>query len=240
MKTGIVVSNYDPKYKNRLKIRVYGMHNKQIDGQYEIIDDDLPWVLPAPNMGNNSGTSAIPDVGARVYVDGDNNNNLRYYGQVEINKDIKQIQFENAEQNDKIKIIAYEVDKSNSEDYMKIMYLPDKELCIEAYGHKILLTKYDGVKISSKEGCSIEMTRDADMNITCPNNINIDCRKLNLTQGSLDEETVDKIVLGSRLQEIFNKHTHFCATPGGVTTTEPINKIKETDFSKNIRISNTD
>ena len=42
MKTGIVVDNYDPLYKGRCKIRVFGLHSETICGQYLILDDDLP------------------------------------------------------------------------------------------------------------------------------------------------------------------------------------------------------
>lgn len=68
MKTGIVVSNYDPLYKGRCKIRVIGLHTQTIGGQYLIIDDDLPWASPAPNIGNSFGTFNVPSIGDRVYV----------------------------------------------------------------------------------------------------------------------------------------------------------------------------
>ena len=32
MKTGIVVNNYDPTFKNRCQIRVYGVHTKTVNG----------------------------------------------------------------------------------------------------------------------------------------------------------------------------------------------------------------
>lgn len=240
MKTGIVVSTFDPTYKNRIKVRVYGVHTEQIDGQYVILDDDLPWFTPAPSAGGNSGTYSVPQVGSRVYVDG-GGYKWTYYGQVEVKGSVKKFMNENAEQSDKLKMIAFSEDfEDGNTDYMKIYYLPENGLNIECMGHKILLTKYDGIKITSNTGSFIELTPDSDINITSTNNVNLKCSKLNLTEGSLDEETVDRIVLGSRLQEIFNNHYHFVASPGGVTTTEPIDKIKETDFSKNIRISKGD
>lgn len=236
MKTGIVVNNYDMSHKQRCQIRVYGMHTEQIDGEYLILDDDLPWVLPAPNMGGNSGNFSVPEVGSRVYVDGDDNYSLRYFGQVEVKSSVKKMMNEDADQCDEYKFIAFNETPNNPEEYMKIYYLPEKGLNIECNGHRVLLTKYDGVLIESNSGCSIELTPDADININAINNININCNRINLTQGSLDEKTVDRIVLGSRLQEIFNNHKHFCATSGGITTTQPIDKIKETDFSTKIKI----
>ena len=41
MKTGIVVDNYDPLYKGRCKIRVFGLHSETIHaGQHLIITYD--------------------------------------------------------------------------------------------------------------------------------------------------------------------------------------------------------
>ena len=193
MRTGVVVDNYDGQHKQRIKVRVYGLHTEQVDGRYVILDDDLPWASPAPNMGGSSGNFSVPDVGSRVYVDGDNYH-LKYYGQVEVKADVRKILHDNAEQSDKFKFIAYEVDEENPDNYMKIYYHPNLGLIVEAFGHVLNLTKHDGIKISSKEGCSMEMTRDGDINLTAKNNINISCNKLNLTQGSLNEDTVDKIL----------------------------------------------
>ena len=242
MKTGIVVNNYDTTYKNRIQVRLYdGHYMEKIGDQYTILDDDLPWAMPAPSAGGSGGTYAIPAVGSRVYVDG-SGYKLTYYGQVEVKEKKKKMMHENADQSDQVKFIAYneDFDGNDKENYVKIYYIPNKGLTIECMDHKILLTKCDGIDIQSKEGCEIEMDKHGDINIVTANNINLKCGKLNLTEGSLDEETTDRIILGSRLQDIFNNHIHFAATPGGVTTTEPIEKIKETDFSKNIRISKGD
>ena len=54
METGIVVDNFDPTYKGRCKIRVYGRHTEVVGGEYAILDDDLPWAKPAPS-GSTSG-----------------------------------------------------------------------------------------------------------------------------------------------------------------------------------------
>ena len=84
MKTGIVVDNYDPLYKGRCKIRVFGLHSETIYGQYLILDDDLPWSSPAPNIGSSNGSFNIPSIGERVYVNADDPYNILYYGQVEV------------------------------------------------------------------------------------------------------------------------------------------------------------
>ena len=51
------------------------------DAHYVIIDDDLPWALPAPNPNSNGGTYSVPRVGARVYVDIKDAYNILYYGE---------------------------------------------------------------------------------------------------------------------------------------------------------------
>lgn len=237
MKTGIVVSAYDPTYKNRIKVRVYGVHTEQVEGNYLILDDDLPWASPAPNVSSSSGSYSVPKVGSRVYVDG-GGYKWTYYGPVEVKGSVKRLMDEHPERSEELNVIAFsesEDDKRN--DYVKVYYLPDDGLNIECDGHKILLTKYDGLKISTKGGTNIELTRDDDINIETKQTINLKCKKLNLTEGSLSEETVDRIVSGNRLQEIFNNHVHICAGPGGITTNPPVEKIKDTDMCPNIKIS---
>ena len=68
MKTGIVVDNYDPLYKGRCKIRVFGLHSENICGEYLILDDDLPWACPAPNVGSSNGSFNVPNIGERIYA----------------------------------------------------------------------------------------------------------------------------------------------------------------------------
>ena len=106
MKTGIVVNNYDPTYKNRIQVRLYdGHYMEKIGDQYTILDDDLPWAMPAPSAGGSGGTYAIPAVGSRVYVDG-SGYKLTYYGQVEVKGGVKKMMHENADQSDQVKFIA--------------------------------------------------------------------------------------------------------------------------------------
>ena len=111
MKTGIVVNNYDPMFKNRCQIRISGIHTQKVCGQYVIIDDDLPWALPAPNPNSNGGTYSVPRVGARVYVDIKDAYNILYYGEVEIKGNVKDILYDHADDSEHIKVISF------SEDY---------------------------------------------------------------------------------------------------------------------------
>ena len=115
MKTGIVVDNYDPLYKGRCKIRVFGLHSETICGQYLILDDDLPWSSPAPNIGSSNGTFNIPSIGERVYVNADDPYNIQYFGQVEVKSSIKDLQYKNTEMSDKLKVIAYSEDNIEGE-----------------------------------------------------------------------------------------------------------------------------
>ena len=113
MKTGIVVNNYDPTFKNRCQIRVNGLHTQTINGDYIILDDDLPWALPGPNPSYNSGTYSVPKVGDTVYVDVKDAYNLTYYGTVEIRGNVKDLLHDNAEDSDKLKMVAFSEGKGN-------------------------------------------------------------------------------------------------------------------------------
>ena len=237
MRTGIVVNNYDPMYKNRIQVRVYGLHTEKVAGQYIILDDDLPWASPAPNQGGNSGSYSVPTVGSRVFVDG-SNYNLTYYGQVEVKSAVKKMMAQNADSNEDFKVIAWNetVNSDGGKDFIKIYYHPEKGLIIECNGNSITLTKYDGCIIQSKFGSEIEMTREGDLNISSSRTINLKCDNINITEGALSDATYDRIILGSRLQEIFNNHKHWYSPDKGVLTDPPVDKINENDFADSIRI----
>ena len=88
MQTGIVVSNHDPLFKGRCKIRVNGKHTEKINGRYVIFDDDLPWASPAQSDSNNLGSFGLPNIGGRVYVEMKDNYTIFYYGSVDIKSNI--------------------------------------------------------------------------------------------------------------------------------------------------------
>ena len=232
MKTGIVVDNYDPLYKGRCKIRVFGLHSETICGQYIILDDDLPWASPAPNIGSSNGTFNIPAIGERVYVNADDPYNIQYYGQVEVKSSIKDLQYKNTEMSDKLKVIAYSEDNMEGEkDYLKIFYLPEDGLTIECNGNKILLTKYDELLIRNNKGSEISLDNvTGDINIKCAGKVNVNCNEV-----CLGGEGGDTIALGSKLMEKFNNHTHF--TGDAATTNPPIEKLQPNDFSRIVKIN---
>ena len=231
MKTGIVVDNYDPKYKGRCKIRVYGLHSEAVCGQYLILDDDLPWSSPAPNSGSSNGTFNIPNVGDRVYVNADDPYNIIYYGQVEVKSSIKEMQYKNTEMSDKLKVIAYSEDVMGSDtDYLKIFYLPEDGLTIECNGNTILLSKYDNLVIKNNNGAEITMDNvNGNISIKTEGNVNLDCGSVTLGGGA-----EDTIALGSKLMEKFNNHTHF--TGDSCITNPPIEKLQPNDFSRVVKI----
>lgn len=230
MKTGIVVNNYDPKFKNRCQIRVFGLHTQQVKGQYVILDDDLPWALPGPNPTTN-GIYSVPKVGDRVYVDVKDTYNITYYGPVEIRGNVKDILYNNAEDSDKVKVIAFSEDYNDdgSKDYMKIYYLPEKGLTIECNGNLISMPKYNLLEIKTKGdvGFTID-TRTNDITIHTDANVKVDCKELKLTK-----DAEEKLILGSKLMEVFNEHTHF--TSDGQSS-KPIKQLTPNDFSKKIKI----
>lgn len=231
MKTGTVIDNYDPLYKGRCKVRVFGLHTETICGQYLILDDDLPWASPAPNVGSSNGSFNVPNIGTRVYVNADDPLNIKYYGQVEIKSSIKDLQYKNTEMSDKLKVIAFSEDNMEGErNYMKIYYLPEEGLNIECNGNSILLTKYDTLLIKNNKGAEISLNNvSGDINIKTDGKVNLDCREL-----SLGGDAADTIALGSKLMEKFNTHTHF--TGDSVITNPPIEKLQPSDFSKTVKI----
>lgn len=231
MKTGIVVDNYDPLYKGRCKIRVFGLHSETICGQYLILDDDLPWSCPAPNIGSSNGSFNVPNIGERVYVNADDPYNIQYFGQVEVKTSIKDLQYKNTEMSDKLKVIAYSEDNMEGElDYIKIYYLPEEGLTIECNGNSILMTKYDNLLIKNNKGAEISMDNvSGDINIKTEGTVNLNCNKICLGEGA-----ADNIVLGSKLMEKFNNHTHFSGD--APVTNPPIEKLQPDDFSRTIKI----
>ena len=231
MKTGIVVDNYDPLYKGRCKIRVFGLHSETICGQYIILDDDLPWASPAPNIGSSNGTFNVPNIGERVYVNADDPYNIQYFGQVEIKSSIKDLQYKNTEMSDKLKVIAYSEDNMEGENnYLKIYYLPEDGLTIECNGNSILLTKYDNLLIRNNKGAEISLDNvSGDINIKTEGKVNLNCNEV-----SLGGDAADTIALGSKLMEKFNNHTHFTGDAG--ITNPPIEKLQPNDFSRTVKI----
>ena len=231
MKTGIVVDNYDPLYKGRCKIRVFGLHSETICGQYIILDDDLPWASPAPNIGSSNGTFNVPNIGDRVYVNADDTYNIQYFGQVEIKSSIKELQYKNTEMCDKLKVIAYSEDNMEGENnYLKIYYLPEDGLTIECNGNSILLTKYDNLLIRNNKGAEISLDNvSGDINIKTEGKVNLNCNEV-----SLGGDAADTLVLGSKLMEKFNNHTHFSGD--AAITNPPIQKLQPQDFSRTVKI----
>ena len=231
MKTGIVVNNYDPTFKNRCQIRVYGLHTQKVGGQYVILDDDLPWALPASDLAYNSGNYSVPKVGERVYVDVKDAYNIIYYGGVEIKGTIKDLLHDNAESSDQMKVIAFSEDYNDdgTKDYMKIYYLPEKGLTIECNGNLISMPKYNSLEIKTKSGAGLSIdTSTNDITIHTDAKVNLDCNQVNLTK-----DAEDKLILGDRLMEVFNNHKHF--TSDGQSSS-PIQQITPNDFSKKIKI----
>lgn len=231
MKTGIVVNNYDPLFKNRCQIRVNGIHTQKINGRYVILDDDLPWALPAPNSTNNNGNYSVPKVGERVYVDVKDNYNINYYSTVEIKGNVKDILYDHADTSDRVKVIAFAEDYKNdgTVEHMKIYFIPDEGLTIEYNDNVIRMPKYNEMEIKTKGGAGISIdTVNNDVTIHSDSAVNLHCNNINLT-----EEAEEKLILGTKLMEKFNNHKHF--TSDGQSS-KPIQQITVDDFSKKIKI----
>lgn len=231
MKTGVVVNNYDPLCKNRCQIRVNGLHTQTVNGKYIILDDDLPWALPNPSSTANSGNYSLPAVGDTVYVDVKDSYNLTYYGRTEIKGEVKRMMNSNADDVENMNVIAFSENvESNGElNYLKIYYLPENGLTIECNGNKITLPKHDCIEIKTSNGAGVSIdTSTNDITIHTDSKVKLDCKEVSLT-----EDAEERLILGSKLMEKFNTHTHF--VPGGISTA-PIQKLLSTDFSKKIKI----
>lgn len=231
MNTGFVVNNYDPKCKNRIQVRVDGLHTQKVNGKFLILDDDLPWALPAPSVGNTSGGYSVPAVGDQVYVDVKDTYNLVYYGRVENRGSVKELIHDNTEDSGKLKVIAYVEDYNadGTKEYVKIYYLPEKGLTIECNDNVITMPKYDSMEIRTKSGAGLAIdTMTNNITIHTTAKVTLDCQEVNLTANA-----EEKLILGSKLMKKFNEHTHF--VPGGQSN-PPIQKLQPKDFSDKIKI----
>ena len=126
---------------------------------------------------------------------------------------------------------AYSEDNMEGEiDYLKIFYLPEDGLTIECNGNSILLTKYDELLIRNNKGAEISLNNvNGDINIKTDGKVNLNC-----TEVSLGGDAADTIVLGSKLMEKFNNHTHFSGD--AAVTNPPIEKLQPQDFSRIVKI----
>jgi hypothetical protein len=91
------------------------------------------------------------------------------------------------------------------------------------------MPKYNTLEIKTKGGAGLSIDTDSnDITIHTDAKVNLDCNEVKLTS-----EAEDKLILGSKLMEVFNNHKHF--TSDGQSSS-PIQQIKTDDFSKKIKI----
>ena len=231
MKTGIVVNNYDPTFKNRCQIRVNGLHTQMVGDQYVSLDDALPWALPGPNPSAGGGFYSIPKEGDMVYVDVIDAYTFFYYGSVDVKGGVKEIFHDNAEDSENIKTIAFSENRNEdgTKDYVKIYFIPEKGLTIECNGNLISMPKYDALEIKTKNGAGFSIdTSSNDITIHTSASVTLDCDNIKLTK-----DAEDNLILGSKLMEVFNNHKHF--TSDGQSSV-PIQQITPGDFSNKIKI----
>ena len=89
------------------------------------------------------------------------------------------------------------------------------------------MPKYNSLEIKTLGGAGFAIdTKTNEITIHSDTTVNIDCNTVNLSK-----DAEDKLILGSRLMEIFNNHRHF--TSDGQSST-PIEQITVNDFSKKI------
>ena len=173
----------------------------------------------------------MPKVGERVYVDVKDAYNITYFGSVEIKGNVKDMLHDNAEDSDRMKVIAFSEDYNDdgSKEYMKIYDLPEKGLTIECNGNLISMPKYNSLEIKTKGGAGLSIdTSTNDITIHTDSAVNLDCNDVRITS-----DAEEKLILGSKLMKVFNEHKHF--TSDGQSS-KPIQQITPDDFSKKIKI----
>lgn len=165
--TGTVVSNDDPTYSGRIKVRIRGL-NDNIDVNH------LPWcTYGGANMfsGGGGGSISVPKVGARVRVrfNQDDVNAMEWYGTNDIDMSLRE---ELADDYDGSHVLLYD---SNSD--LSIMYKNNSGLRLYYKGSYIQITPDNTITIQHGSNNSVIQLSDGQVDIQAQNAINITSAK---------------------------------------------------------------
>lgn len=86
---GVVVENYDPERKGRIKVRIPQIYGADPMLQYFVPTNSIPWAICAISpAGNDSGTFLPPNIGDNVFVTFENGmyNHPIYFGGIYTNR----------------------------------------------------------------------------------------------------------------------------------------------------------
>lgn len=211
--TGIVEDNTDPRHFNRVKVRVYGMHTDQDNGQMQIPTDDLPWSTPLVSC-------PIPPLGSTVNVimDGE----ISYYvcpfplvkmDDADYQNGVVMLHQDNLGQS----VQNGKVINTKSGQHITMMYTDSNGFVIEyeteAGVNKINISPSNTIDITNAngDGMSIDMS-NGKLSLKA-DTIELDCKKLTIGDKG------NKKLLTEDFLQLYNAHTHTC--PSG-TTTQPI------------------
>lgn len=212
--TGIVEDNTDPRHLNRVKVRLFGVHTDQEDGQMQIPTDDLPW--SSPLIYNQ-----IPPIGSTVNILKDDET-LYYFcpfptvkmSDADYQNGVVLINQENLGQS----VQNGRVTNTKKDQHIVVMYTDSKgfqiDMKTESGSNQITIAPDNSIKITNAngDGMTIDMSKDA---LTLKaSTIELDCKKLKI--GS----TGNKKLVTDDFIQMYNTHVH--TAPGGTTATPTV------------------
>lgn len=235
--TGTVEYNLDPEFQCRIKVRVHGMNDQMIDGEYVIPTEMLPWARPGFNGAggsvSGSGYFSIPKVGSTVIVHGTANNPIWYGNMYISNETVSEI---NGSGYTNSHILVYDTDFNNSESQMKdchikVFFTEDKGFVIDyksPAGESSVKIETNGkISLTNSNGDSVVMY-NGNINIICDNAVTINAPLVNLS-----DKASESVMKGETFKKIFNEHTHTC---NAGETTPPMQKLGPDILNPHVKI----
>lgn len=208
--TGIVEDNIDPRHLNRVKVRLYGVHTDQEDGQMQIPTDDLPWATPVNH-------SQIPPLGSivNVFKDGEA---LYYFcpfptfkmSDADYQNGVVLIYQNNLGQN----VQSGKVTNTKKDQHIIMMYTDSKgfqiDLKTESGSNRITIAPNNTIEIINANGDGVKIDMSTNTMTLKSNTIELDCKKLKIGSSGNKTLVTDDFI------QMYNTHTHTC--PNGTTS----------------------
>ena len=236
---GRVEDNYDPTFKGRVRVRIFGVTDqKNADGSYVIPAEMLPWAMPTclPQSGSSSGAGSfsVPKIGSIVKVGGTINTpewSGNMYVSDEVSAEIGTDYYPNAH------VLIYDTNLANDSDnfrkgeYIKVFFTEEKGFVIDfknAYGSATFnLTPEGEITMYNSNGDSISL-KNGDITINSDKEI-----KINAPCVKLGQDAVEGLLKGDTFLKYFNKHTHMV---NGMESEPPNPSMNPDVVSQNVYI----
>lgn len=242
----------DPLFEGRCRVRVLGKLDgrekaeQNIEGQYIIADNFLPWARPSNNLTGCSrsggGGFSIPKLGSYVKVTFDSGNIYSpiYHEAVGVSDELKE-ELENSYKNSHSLIYdtSFGIVKKTEGVYVneregegiKVFFTEEKGLVFDymtTEGSSIINIKNDNsIEITNPNGDQILMENNGSVTINCQNakvtaseEAHIDSPRI-----KLGEEAAEAVMKGDTFKQIFDSHIH----PTGVGPSGPPTSPSITD-----------